>query len=45
MFLCIFQVSSGTVTTDKTSGVNTATANLVGVAAATAMATAAVCLP
>ena len=40
-----FQVSSGTVTTDKTSGGNTATTSLVGVVAATAMATAAVCLP
>ena len=38
-----FQVSIGT---EKTSGgANTATTSLVGVVAATAMATAAVCLP
>ena len=40
-----FQVSSGTVTTDKTSGGNTATPSLVGVVAVTAMAAAAMCLP
>ena len=33
------------VSIEKTSGVNTATTSLVGVVAATAMATAAVCLP